>query len=1550
MVEINKFRIFFEMLRQKTHYVLLVLCFCILELSYSQITITSPTAQICVPDQVSCIAPAGATGVSWVFSGGYVPSNLPNYSFNVLTPATINGTFTGFVGATPVTFTFTVFAYASPVANFSLAQPPNPCIVKTVTLTDQSTSSSPIQSWAWTYGDGGLGAASGTHTYGYTLVGNFTVTLKVTDNKGCTDQKSIGTVNVISPPIPVITSNPPVLVGCNNTFNAVFSAVNSLGSGLTYSWDFGNGQTSNQITSNSITFTSQPSPYLVTLTVSANGCNASVSTFVTVSPANLSITLPATVCLNAPTTVTIQSNQPFSFWNAGGGPVPVATPSPTNPVVTIPAIFTVAGIQSVVVTAGNAPCVATPVTSFVTVQQVTAAIITQPPNIGCNPTFVANYTAQTSPNVAQFTWTFTNYSGALVTSTLANPQFTFSQNSLNKYTVYSYGNSPPYVLPFNPTISLVATSAAGCSVQVTSNTYTIQRPTAIYYKDKSEGCVPLVVTFTNASTFFSVNPITTYTWCDGGTTTVTGVAPIPTIAFTYTAAGTYTPYLTIGTQSGCTSTYSFDVITVTVQPTISFNFAPNIVCPNQPVQITNTSPNIGSIQHWHVESDNGYFSGCVTDPNPSWKFNHIGVHSFTMSGYRNSCKGVSVSNQSVTVHGPIGKFYFVTNCSNRKSVDFFYELQEAQTATLNFGDGVPNQTVIIGNGNAGAIITNSLNHVYAVTGDYTVTLTARNTNFGCVNSTYTQVVNVRDVQAAFPISATTCIGANNSFFGLTSVDVYTTCNRGYAWYIDNLPPTDSPSPVKNFTFTTLGTHTVTLEVKDINSCRSSVTQTIRASGVTAGFSLSANQLCLSTGSVIITNTTSQLPDPIANYTLNYGDGSPSTFTSVLNTIIHNYTTAISPSSNYTLSLRAVNSLGCSQSLTQAVQVLLPPVSFSSSPQGLCLKGTIPSTVAFVSLNSNSSYTMDYGVSPSSTLITNLGTTTYSYNSPGTYTIRVKIINGPLQCENTGSFTIIAVQTPTADFDFSSPGSTGGNNICGPNATVIFTNQSLPKPNTPTWNLLPGGGPFLTNSVVSYPYTSNVNTLIPISLTVTTGAPNFCTSSVSKNFNMYVVKGNFVLDKNIVCLNDAIKFSLSPVAGDTSGIHSWSWDFGDGSGASSATVGTSPPPPTFTLHTYSNYTATANGSTSVSLIYYSTGEYCKYSVQKPIKIIKLNSLFKRNAELTLADTAHCLRIPDKFNNQSFSNSQSSISYTWSFGTGPNSNAVSPSFTYPQAGIYQVSLTAREDDNKCVVGSSKTMTIFALPSASFTADTNCPKKAFDIFVNTSPGVRTGTWSPGANMASAPVFSTVTTNFKASGITSQDLIYSLVVTDSNFCVSDAFTKNIIIYQPAPHVNWDTTVVVGQIIPINANVGNYTYTWTPVVSNLDCIFCHHPISTSTVSITYSVVVEDSKHCAAVTNKYSIRVEPISSIDVPTAFTPNGDGINDIIYPSGWGIRKLNYFKIYNRWGQLLFESNDIKVGWDGRYQGIMQNMDTYVYEASVETYISAEPLKKTSTFKLIK
>jgi gliding motility-associated-like protein len=82
----------------------------------------------------------------------------------------------------------------------------------------------------------------------------------------------------------------------------------------------------------------------------------------------------------------------------------------------------------------------------------------------------------------------------------------------------------------------------------------------------------------------------------------------------------------------------------------------------------------------------------------------------------------------------------------------------------------------------------------------------------------------------------------------------------------------------------------------------------------------------------------------------------------------------------------------------------------------------------------------------------------------------------------------------------------------------------------------------------------------------------------------------------------------------------------------------------------------------------------------------------------------------------------------------------------------------------------------------------------------------------------------------------------------------------------------------------------------------------------------------------------PQMTLELPTTFTPNGDGNNDFIYVKGWGLKELIYFSIYNKWGEKVFETSDISEGWNGYYKGVLQNNGTYVYRVRAKTWRDTE------------
>lgn len=1530
----------------------ILIIFCLLSLSKAraQITPTSNIVNACAPATITFTAPAGATNINWTF-GNFPPSNAASGGFAVVTPITFTATFSGLVNGSPQSFSVQVIVNPRPSANFNIIQPANDCAVKTVSLVNTSTASAALSNWTWVYGDGGIATFSNgnTHTYGYVAPGSYSVTLQVTDINGCDDQKTVGTINVINSPTAVISSNPPVLVGCQSNFSAVFSASNSIGNNLSYNWSFGNGQSGNQVNSTAQTYTSQVLQYPVSLTVTSQGCTNVTSTFVTVSPATLSVTISPTICVGVPFTATVLSNQPYSAWNSVAGSFALATPAVSNPTLSISG-FAAPGLYTINISAGTSPCIAPPLTRTVLVEQVLADFNGSTPTVSCSSPFAVTYSQNCSPNASSYTWTILNTNSVTNTYTGATAAHVFSGGSNNAFAVF--------VRPYTPTVTLLAMSPNGCMAAVTKTVHSIERPAAWYNVSKKEGCIPLAVTLYDSSIVYPSCPIISYTWNNGATppTLVSGTLGLPPAAntripwqtFTYTTAGVYYPYLSITTASNYTNTTNtcsdisyVTTITAVSPPTVSFNVPTGPYCPNQPVQINNTSPSLSSIQHWHVESDNGFFSGCVNDPNPSWKFTNTGVFNFTLTGYQNSCAASAVSGP-VTIKGPIAEAYYETNCNgNRSSVNFSVELQEVATATLQFGDGF--QTVFAGN--PLQVINSATTHVYTSSGNYTATLMAENPATNCSASVYTFVVTVRNAQANIISNPTVCLGNSIGFNAGNSVDVQVGCQRGYLWFIDDWPPVETTSPAFSTVIPVAGIHTVVLRVKDDNSCTSEFTTTVRVSSVTAAFSLNSNTVCSSNPTVQITNQTIQVPDPITSYNWNFGDGN--VFSSSNATVpIHSYLNVNSPSSFFNISVTATNSLGCTGSAFRTITVLKPYAAFSPSSDYFCVKTGTTTNVSFVPQYAYSTYTINYGASANSTAVTN-GSASYNYSLAGVYSVSFEVQTAA-GCKNTGSLQITGVQTPTADFGFSSPNSTGGNNICaGPSGVIVtFTNTSQPFQYSPIWNL--GSGVLAsTSNTVSLSYSTPTSTVIAVTLTVNTGSPAFCVNSISKNFTVSAYQADFISSNSVVCNGKPLNFSLTPAS---FGLGAWVWSFGDAVSSPTLFANSSPPPTASISHVYSNYTATAAGMTTVSLIYYSSNLACRESKQHVIKVEKVFPGFLRNQEMVKTDSAHCLRILDTFSNTSLVNSNL-LTYQWRLGDGGFSSATDISYIYPKAGVYEVTLIAT-NENGCMDSVSKRMEIYPLPFAKILAleEGYCPNQLFDLSLEAGDAVISGTWTP-ANAFSSPQFTMSGNTHTSVASASSNTVFGLSVTSDKHCVSDPVDTTITIVQPPLPVVWDTAVVVGQKIPISVLLDrDVTYTWTPIVADLSCLSCLNPISSSTDNIVYTLVMEDKLKCSQVKSTYSITILPYTSVDVPTAFTPNGDGINDVIYADGWGIKKLNYFRIFNRWGQLLFESTDIKIGWDGTWQGKAQNMDSYIYQVSVETYIDAEPLIKSSTFKLIR
>ncbi|MDB5232616.1 MAG: cell surface protein [Chitinophagaceae bacterium] len=189
-----------------------------------------------------------------------------------------------------------------------------------------------------------------------------------------------------------------------------------------------------------------------------------------------------------------------------------------------------------------------------------------------------------------------------------------------------------------------------------------------------------------------------------------------------------------------------------------------------------------------------------------------------------------------------------------------------------------------------------------------------------------------------------------------------------------------------------------------------------------------------------------------------------------------------------------------------------------------------------------------------------------------------------------------------------------------------------------------------------------------------------------------------------------------------------------------------------------------------------------------------------------------------------------------------------------------------------------------------------------------------------------------------------YILVAGDTVGCKKIVSDTIFVAVQPKiiAFAGRDTTIVMNQPLQLNAT-GGTSYFWSPA-TGLNNTGINNPVATLngfTDSITYIVSVS-SNGCSA-QDDITVRIfKTKPDLFVPTAFTPNKDGRNDILKAIPVGIKKFEYLQVYSRWGQLIFQSNDPDKGWDGKFNGIEQASGTYVFVARGIDYLDNVIIRK--------
>ncbi len=239
----------------------------------------------------------------------------------------------------------------------------------------------------------------------------------------------------------------------------------------------------------------------------------------------------------------------------------------------------------------------------------------------------------------------------------------------------------------------------------------------------------------------------------------------------------------------------------------------------------------------------------------------------------------------------------------------------------------------------------------------------------------------------------------------------------------------------------------------------------------------------------------------------------------------------------------------------------------------------------------------------------------------------------------------------------------------------------------------------------------------------------------------------------------------------------------------------------------------------------------------------------------------------------------------------------------------------------------MTVFVRPAPVADAGADiaiCYGKVYQL--HGSGGV-SFEWSPATNFISP------TTSQDPVVKATKDIDYALMVTDAFNCRS--LVADIVHIDVTPAVRIfagnDTIAAMGQPLQLKVRemsaAGVTSYVWTPT-TNLVGFNTDSPIATLNSDQRFLVVGTTPDGCQGM-DDILVKVYKGPEIYVPSGFTPNNDGLNDILRPIPVGISEFHFFRVFNRWGELVYATQDPQRGWDGKLKGTAQSTGTFIWMA---------------------
>lgn len=474
-----------------------------------------------------------------------------------------------------------------------------------------------------------------------------------------------------------------------------------------------------------------------------------------------------------------------------------------------------------------------------------------------------------------------------------------------------------------------------------------------------------------------------------------------------------------------------------------------------------------------------------------------------------------------------------------------------------------------------------------------------------------------------------------------------------------------------------------------------------------------------------------------------------------------------------------------------------------------------------------------------------------------------------------------------------------------NKFVQFQNNSQPitPQTTYQWNF---GDPTTTTDVstqqipsYTYPDTGTYSVELIVSKVTANGPCSDTTYALVK----ILPNGNADFNAQSVCPNSPNQFTdLSTTPYGV--VNGWTWYFGDG-----GTDNVQNP-----VYTY------VAGGTYNAMLVMTTDLGCIDTAVKQVFIYPGN-----NSDFSY--TPPCIFQPVTF---SLGNGSNVVNYNWTLSDGSTSTQPIVTYTYNTGGTFPVTL-AVTSLNGCQDTTTKLITVQEPVTAVVdTAANACA--GFPVQLNASGGLYYQ-WYPEEGLSDPQSSSPVAT-------LDSNTVFTVVV--SNDCFSDTTTA-LVIVRPLPLVDAgaDTTIYKDTYASLHGTTDGVQYFWNPSTW-LDEPFNLDTKAEPQETQWYELWAINQYGCS---NKDSIliTVEHYDVMDIPTGFSPNGDGVNDIFRIARWlNIAELQEFAVFNRWGQKIFTTNNIEAGWDGTANSKKADMGVYAWFVIARTADGKQLLRR--------